>query len=132
MGETGGCARALTQEDPWHGVTWRVPKPQRSTTVVCTRCYALRNYGKVAADTERLMPTFDFEQVWRSQQWCQAQAEDQGARCRVALVCSVQRGGSSLPVSPRSRGISTKVGVDSALRNECKGGFTTPKHIHGG
>ena len=33
--------------------------------------------------------------------------------------------------SPRSREISTKVGVDSALRNECKGGFATPKHAHG-
>jgi hypothetical protein len=32
--------------------------------------------------------------------------------------------------SPLSCEISTKVGVDGALRNECKGGFTTPKHIH--
>ena len=34
--------------------------------------------------------------------------------------------------SPRSREVSTKVGVDGALRDEFKGGFTTPKHIHGG
>lgn len=65
MSEYGWMRTDTTQEDPWYGVTWRVPKPQRSTTVVCTRCYALRNYGKVAADTERLMPTFDFVQVTR-------------------------------------------------------------------
>ena len=51
-----------SQEDPWYGVTWRVPKPERSATVVCTRCFGLRNYGTVDldAETERLMPTFDF------------------------------------------------------------------------
>jgi len=34
--------------------------------------------------------------------------------------------------SPRSGELSTKVGVDSALRDMVgKGSFTTPKHIHG-
>jgi len=36
------------------------------------------------------------------------------------------------PASTRSLEISTKVGVDSALRNECQGGFTTSLHTHGG
>ena len=36
------------------------------------------------------------------------------------------------PGSPRSREISTQVGVDSVLRNMFSRGFTTPKHIHGG
>ena len=35
--------------------------------------------------------------------------------------------------SPRSRDISTKVGVDKRLeKHGCQGGFTTPKHVHGG
>ena len=40
-------------------------------------------------------------------------------------------GGCAVSGSPRSREISTRVGVarvDSALRNECKGGLTAPKH----
>ena len=49
------------------------------------------------------------------------------AGVRVAASAHTKR--ERLSGSPRSREISTKVGVDSALRNECKAGLTTPNHV---
>ena len=51
-----------TQDERLAGATWKVPETvEERKEVVYTRCYSLRNYGRVDKDTvEELMPAFDF------------------------------------------------------------------------